>query len=137
MNIRCPITTCGEYNSFPVSKCKACGVDLRAYATALRFHDICFNRALSFACSRDYISAQQELHACLKFCPDDAEAMLLLGKIYLAAGDRSKAIETWRRLLDLSIDDRIKGQTITCVQAAEPCQKGHHKPKRKRGRKRS
>ncbi len=137
MNIRCPVTTCGEDNPLPVSSCKACGADLRAYAAALRFHDLCFNRALALACSGGFAAAQQELYTCLRFCPDDAEAMLLLGKVCLAAGDRPKAEETWRRLLDMSPDEPVKGQVMACLRAVEPSRIGRRKPKGKRGRKRS
>ena len=119
MKITCPLTTCGAENDCPVTTCTSCGSDLRAYAVALRFADLCFNRGLELAQEGDLQAARREFDACLRFRPDDEEAKLLLAKTYRATGDKNTARRIWEHLQATSPAAEIREEAARCLQPAK------------------
>lgn len=120
MKVTCPVATCGAENDAPVTLCRACGADLHAYAIALRFNDFCFNRGLERARAGDLEAARQELAAAIGFRPGDHEAILLLGKVHWAAGQKAEAEVAWQRALSAAHDATVKEQALACLRAAAP-----------------
>jgi len=114
MAIRCPVTGCMQENPVPVESCQGCGADLRAYAAALKLADLHFNLGLAAAGEHNYERAKHELGACLSLRHKDEEAMLVLGKVYWAAGEKRNARRIWKELLATGERD-IKRQAEQCI----------------------
>ena len=139
MNIRCPNSNCGVENEAPVTVCSGCGADLRAYAVALKFNDLCFNRALQLACAGDHMAALREIDVCLKFKPGDDEASLLSGKIYWALNDKKTARQIWERIASSSLDAETREQASRCLEfsrSKKPATGGARRKKKKKKRRR-
>ena len=132
--MRCPVATCGVENPSPVATCLRCGADLRAYAIALGFHDLWFNRALAHASAGEHAKAQHELGACLALHPGDEEAELLLAKSHWAAGDRQTARREWESLVSRASDPAIREAASACLNAVS-AKKARKPAGRKRARK--
>lgn len=136
MRIRCPIISCGVENQTPVSICGKCGVNLRAYAIALKFSDYCFNRSLTMAREGNYEAARVELSICLRFRPGDEESRLLLAEIHRLTGQKKSAILIWKQLTESAADPAIKERATRYLEAENhPGQRkkqGQRKKKKKR-----
>lgn len=113
--MRCPIQSCQASVRTCDDACHTCNTPLRAYALALHWPDICFNRALSLAQQGDYVAAEREAQACLALRPKDEEARLLHGKLRLAQGARREARSILIQLRDHARDPYIAAAARTCL----------------------
>jgi len=111
-------------------------VDLRPYAAALMFPDLCFNRGLQLARQADLPGARREIDLCLRFRPNDDEAKLLLGRIEWAAGNKKSAKEIWKQLQTGAAAVIIKEEAGRCLQAVTAKTSGRRNRKTKKRRKR-
>jgi len=138
MKIRCPNANCGTENEVPVMVCLGCGTDLRAYAIALKFNDLCFNNALQLAGAGDHAAALREIEVCLKFKPGDDEAALLSGKINWAIDNKKTARQIWDYLVSNSSDADTRQQASMCLEFSRPKKQtpGNARNKKKKKKKR-
>jgi len=133
MKIRCPIISCGFENEAPVSTCRKCGADLRAYAIALKFPDYCFNRSLKMAKEGDFETALIELNTCLRFRLRDEEARLLQAQICLLTGKKKSAKAILKQLAESALDTEIKKRADGFLKAGkQPGRRKRQKRKKKK-----
>ena len=108
MTLHCPVARCGAENAPPISECVSCGADLRAYAAARAFHDVCYNQALRLARAGEYAEALRRLAGGLALCPQDDEARMLEADIVAALPDKSRARSLWKWLSENGQDENIR-----------------------------
>ena len=64
------------------TSCPACGADLSTVALMNEVPDVCFNAALAAAKQNQWLEAARQLATALHYRPEDADAWVLLGKVF-------------------------------------------------------
>ena len=116
----CPV--CRRSIHYHAVSCSYCEADVRAIGEVSEFPDVCYNAAVAAARDERWEDAVQHLAVALHYRNDDAEALLLLGKV-LAKLDRADAARA--QLMKANAvaprDERIKTALEACGgQAFDP-----------------
>ncbi|MCR4946038.1 MAG: tetratricopeptide repeat protein [Lachnospiraceae bacterium] len=78
-----------------LSKCPACGTDLRAYRMFVGISDVLYNRAVYQARENDISDAINTLVLALKYNKININARNLLGLLHYRRGEETEAVKQW------------------------------------------
>lgn len=93
----CPY--CGEDIGSILRWCPHCERDLLPLRRTTEMANRYFNQAVEAARAPDWGLAAENLAVTLALCPDDVDALVLLGKVRRAQGNHAGAVATWEEAL--------------------------------------
>ena len=105
--MKCPVCEYGNYSS---GKCPSCGTDATNLVRLSELPDIYYNKSIELIKKDKLKDAQEALMAVVGSPPNDADSLILLGKVCAELGDYEKSLLYFNMAVELdnSRTDELK-----------------------------